>query len=110
MMRTFFLLLITTSCWAAAAQDTLKVQVHGSVLNANTESPVLEALVEWYDTSGHRQAVNQTNNEGHYAFFVLTTGQLELRVVENGYEAFSEKLTIEPGVSAKEFTIRLVPK
>lgn len=92
------------------AQDTLKVQVHGAVVNATTEQPVLEALVEWYDEHGHRQAVNQTNSEGSYALFVVTTGALELRVAENGYEAYSEKLLITPGESAREFTIRLVPK
>jgi hypothetical protein len=92
------------------SEPELKVQVHGSVLNANTEVPVLEALVEWYDAAGHRQAVSQTNDTGHFAFFVITTGELELRVAENGYAAFSEKITVAPGESAKEFTIRLVPK
>lgn len=110
MMRTLFLLVLCTFAVAASAQDTLKVQVHGAVLDATTDAPVLEALVEWYDTNGHRQAVNQTNNEGNFAFFVVTTGELELRVAENGYQAFSEKMTIAPGESAKEFTIRLVPK
>ncbi len=118
MMRAFILLSASMLAFGASAQvdpapasdPALKVQVHGAVVNATTEAPVLEALVEWYDASGHRQAVNQTNSEGNFAFFVTTNGELELRVVENGYEAFSEKLTIAPGESAKEFTIRLVPK
>lgn len=110
MMRT---LLFATACAFSAstvAQDTLRVQVHGAVVNAVTEKPVFEALVEWYDENGLRQAVNQTNSEGSYAFFIATTGDLELRVVENGYEAYAEKLRIIPGESAREFTIRLVPK
>ncbi|MBX2972361.1 MAG: carboxypeptidase regulatory-like domain-containing protein [Flavobacteriales bacterium] len=110
MMRTSILSVACMLAAAASAQDTLRVQVHGAVVNAVTEQPVLEALVEWYDADGQRQAVNQTNSEGSYAFFVLTTGELELRVVENGYEAYSERLRITPGESAREFTIRLVPK
>lgn len=118
MTRTFILLFTSMVAFEVRAQEApapvsepdLKVQVHGAVLDAKTDAPVLEALVEWYDASGHRQAVNQTNDEGNFAFFVLTTGELELRVAENGYEAFSEKITIAPGESAKEFTIRLVPK
>lgn len=106
-------LLLSATCMiagATSAQDTLRVQVHGAVVNAVTEQPVLEALVEWYDADGQRQAVNQTNSEGSYAFFVLTTGELELRVAEDGYEAYTERLRITPGASAREFTIRLVPK
>lgn len=110
MMRTFLLSATCVIAGAASAQDTLRVQVHGAVVNAVTEQPVLEVLVEWYDADGQRQAVNQTNSEGSYAFFVLTTGDLELRVAENGYEAYSERLHIMPGESAREFTIRLVPK
>lgn len=110
MTRWIFLLFASMSFGAAVAQDTLTVQVHGSVLNAQTDAPILEALVEWYDADGVRQAVNQTNSEGHYAFFVTTTGELELRVAENGYAAFSERISVASGESAKEFTIRLVPK
>lgn len=110
MMRTIFFLITAVAIVRTSAQDTLKVQVHGAVVNATTEAPILEALVEWYDAAGHRQAVNQTNSEGNFAFFVVTTGELELRVAENGYEAFSEKLSIHPGECAKEFMIRLVPK
>lgn len=110
MIRALFLLLVCVFVDVAVAQDTLRVQVHGAVLNATTDQPVLETLVEWYDADGHRQAVNQTNSEGRYAFFILTTGELELRVAENGYEPYGEKLRITPGESAREFMIRLVPK
>lgn len=109
-IRTVLFAVVCVVAGVATAQDTLKAQVHGAVLDAATHAPVLEALVEWYDADGQRQAVNQTNSEGHYAFFVRTTGVLILRVEENGYVAFSEQLHIEPGESAKEFTIRLVPK
>ncbi|MBL7941003.1 MAG: carboxypeptidase regulatory-like domain-containing protein [Flavobacteriales bacterium] len=110
MMRMFITMIVPLVAVGASAQDTLNVQVHGAVLDDRTEAPVLEALVEWYDGDGHRQAVNPTNSEGNFAFFVRTTGELELRVAENGYEAYSTKITVEPGESAKEFMIRLVPK
>lgn len=110
MMRRLLPFLLLVPVGAVHAQDTLRVQVHGAVVHAETEQPVLEALVEWYDADGHRQAVNQTNSEGSYAFFVVTTGELELRVAENGYEPYSGRLRITPGESAREFTIRLVPK
>ncbi len=95
---------------ALSAQDTLRVQIHGSVVNAETDVPVLEALVEWYDANGKRQAITQTNSEGAYAFFVRTTGALELRVAENGFLEYREVLSVEPGESAHEHVIRLVPK
>ena len=95
----------------AMAQDTLHVQVHGAMVNATTNAPIYEAMVEWYDEQGHRQAITQTNTEGHYALLVRTTGIVELRVAENGYLPFQETLPlIEAGESAREFTIRLVPK
>lgn len=109
-MRTLLLAFAGLHGATVLAQDTLRVQVHGAVVNAQTEKPVFEALVEWYDEHGQRQAVNQANSEGSYAFFITTTGELELRVTENGYEAYAEKLHITPGESAREFTIRLVPK
>jgi hypothetical protein len=95
----------------AFSQDTLRVQVHGAVVDAGTEMPVYEAMVEWYDEQGQRQALTQTNSEGAYALFVRTTGVVELRVTENGYLPYRMVLpTIGPGESAREFTIRLVPK
>lgn len=109
-LRTLFLSVLGAWIAPAVAQDTLRVQVHGVVVDAESGLPVLETLVEWYDTEGRRQAVNQTNNEGNYAFFVQTTGEVELRVNENGYEPFLQELLIEPGESAHEFTIRLVPR
>lgn len=110
MMRSHLPILFTLAANALWGQDTLRVQVHGLVVNAATDRPVLEALVEWYDADGKRQAVNQTNSEGAYAFFIATTGDLELRVVENGFVDFSERLHVDAGESAREFTIRLVPK
>jgi hypothetical protein len=103
-----FGLLVSVS--ALRAQDTLRVQIHGSVLDARTETPILEALVEWYDANGKRQAITQTNSEGSYAFLVRTTGSLELRLSENGYLEYREVLTLEPGECAREHVIRLVPK
>jgi len=108
--RMLFLLPFAAGIGPSAAQDTLHVQVHGVVVDAGSGLPVLETLVEWYDAEGERQAVNQTNNEGKYAFFVRTTGEVELRVSENGYEPFVHLMSVEPGESAREFTIRLVPK
>lgn len=110
MIRIGLVLFATCAAFSGSAQDTLKVQVHGAVLDAATDAPILEALVEWYDQSGHRQAVNQTNSAGNYAFFVHTTGLVELRVAENGYVPFSQQLIVEPGENAKEFTIRLEPR
>ena len=96
---------------AATAQDTLHVQLHGMVVNATTGEPVYEALVEWYDDSGHRQAITQSNSEGHYAMFIATTGAIELRVQENGYAPFVESdIVFESGESAREHDLHLVPK
>jgi len=93
------------------AQDTLQVQLHGTILNATTGKPVYEALVEWYDASGHRQAITQSNSEGHYAMFISTTGPIELRVDENGYAPYRESdIAFEPGESAREHDLRLVPE
>lgn len=109
-MRTLLVFTLLGVFGLAKAQDSLRVQVHGVVLNASTGEPVLEALVEWYDADGYRQAVNQTNNEGRYAMFVRTTGVVELRLTENGYKPFLQRFTLHPGECAKEFTIRLTPK
>ena len=104
---TFLALLIGN---ALHSQDSLRVQIHGLVVSAETEAPVFEALVEWYDASGKRQAITQTNSEGAYALFVRTTGQVELRVQENGYVNYSDTVEVHPGESAHEHVIRLVPK
>jgi len=112
-MRNFghVFLLSAVCAGPTLAQDTLHVQLHGTVLNATTGAPVLETLVEWYDASGHRQAITQSNSDGHYAMFISTTGPIELRVVENGYAPYREKdILFEPGESAREHDLRLVPK
>ena len=96
---------------AISAQDTLRVQLHGTVVNATTGKPVLEALVEWYDAAGHRRSITQSNSEGHYAMFISATGPIELRVDENGYAPYREKdIIFEPGESAREHDLHLVPK
>ena len=110
MKRMGILMITVCASLAAAAQDSLRVQLHGLVVDATTDAPVYEALVEWYDAAGNRQAITQSNSEGNYALFVTTTGLLELRVEENGYAPYAERITIVPGESAREFTIRLVPK
>ncbi|MCC6540714.1 MAG: carboxypeptidase regulatory-like domain-containing protein [Flavobacteriales bacterium] len=110
MIRALFTTTIGLATLGAAGQDTLQVQVHGTVVDATTGIPLLETLVEWYDGDGHRQAVNRTNNEGNYAFIIRTTGALELRVAENGYRTFVQRMTVAPGETAHEFTIRLIPK
>lgn len=95
---------------ALMAQDTLHVQLHGTVLNTATGKPVYEALVEWYDARGHRQAITQSNSEGHYAMFIATTGAIELRVAEVGYAPFLESgIVFDPGESAREHDLHLVP-
>jgi len=107
----YLLLPLLIACSSLSAQDTLRVQVHGVVVNAESNAPVFEALVEWYDGQGRRQAITQSNSEGNYALFVRTTGFVELRIAEDGYLPYKEELPlIEPGESAREFTIRLVPK
>lgn len=108
--RIFFALGMLCSV-AISAQDTLRVQLHGIVVNATTGKPVLEALVEHYDASGQRQAITQSNSEGHYALFVSANWPIELRVDENGYAPYREKdIIFEPGESAREHDLRLVPK
>ena len=106
------LFLFGTLCAGSGlAQDTLHVQLHGTVLNASTGKPIYEVLVEWYDANGHRQAITQSNSEGHFAMFISTTGPIELRIDENGYAAYREKdIVFHPGESAREHDLHLVPE
>lgn len=110
MTRTLLFPIALGASSICGAQDTLRVQVHGAVVNALTEVPVYEALVEWYDATGNRQAITQSNSAGNYALFIHTTGFVELRVEENGYRPYSEQFTIVPGESARELLIALVPQ
>lgn len=92
-------------------QDSIRVQLYGSVMDEVTQQPVFETLVEWYNAAGKRQAVTQTNNEGRYALFVWAGEPIELRVTENGYEDFTETLpAFKAGESAREYVVRLIPK
>ncbi|HMC97918.1 MAG TPA: carboxypeptidase-like regulatory domain-containing protein [Flavobacteriales bacterium] len=110
-MRILALFLFTAAFDHAFAQDSLRVQLYGSVLHAISGTPIHEALVEWYDGNGKRQAVTQTNSEGHYALFVSSGQPIELRVKENGYEPFVGSVPpFEPGESARELDLRLVPE
>jgi hypothetical protein len=92
-------------------QDSIRVQLYGTVIDEVTQQPVFETLVEWYNSAGKRQAVTQTNDEGRYALFVWAGEPIEIRITENGYEDFAETLpAFEAGESAREFVLRLVPK
>lgn len=120
-MRTTYLLLTIFAlfCNSSFAQDTtalqakdsIRVQLHGTVIDEITQEPLYETLVEWYDSAGKRQAVTQTNNEGRYALFVWAGEDVELRIVENGYQDYAEVLPgFKAGESAREHVIRMVPK
>lgn len=93
------------------AQETPRAQLHGAVIDSVSGMPIYEALVEWYDPAGKRQAIVQTNSEGRFALFVVREEELQLRVSENGYQPFSRTLpAFEPGESAREVDVELVPK
>lgn len=109
--RSVLPILLLAASFPVVAQDSVRVQLHGAVLDAVTHKPVFEALVEWYDADGKRQAITQTNSEGNYALFILAGSPIELRVKENGYEELIEQVPpFKPGESAREHDLRLVPK
>jgi hypothetical protein len=96
---------------AAYAQDSLRVQLHGMVLDGVSQQPVYDVLVEWYDGNGKRQGITQTNSEGRYALFVNPTPGMELRVQENGYKDFVYEVPpFKEGEAARELDIWLEPK
>ncbi|MEO8590908.1 MAG: carboxypeptidase-like regulatory domain-containing protein [Flavobacteriales bacterium] len=108
--RILGLFLFVACMHTAVAQDSLRVQLHGAVLDSLSGNAVLGALVEWYDGNGKRQAITQTNSEGRYALFLFSGQPIELRVTENGYRPFVELVPpFEPGESAREVDLRLVP-
>ncbi len=109
--RLFVLALFMASANCCAAQDSVRVQLHGTVFDQISGVPVYEALVEWYDAKGERQAITQTNSEGHYALFLYAGQPIELRISENGYKSFLEMIPpFEPGESAREVDLYVVPK
>ncbi|MEZ4739518.1 MAG: carboxypeptidase-like regulatory domain-containing protein [Flavobacteriales bacterium] len=92
------------------AQDTLRVQIHGTVLDSISLAPLAEVMVEWFDENGRQQAVSISNTDGRYAMFVRTTGSLDLRVEENGYRPFRTTVKdLRRGESARELDLRLRP-
>ena len=96
---------------AVHAQDSLRVQIHGAVMDSSSRKPLFEALVEWYDANGKRQAITQSNSEGNYALFILAGQPAELRVTENGYRPFVIKVPpFKSGESARQVDLLLVPK
>lgn len=104
-------LLLLAFAGATRAQDSLRVQLHGMVLDAVSQQPVYEVLVEWYDGEGKRQGITQTNSEGRYAMFLYPTPGNELRVKENGYEDFVLPLSpFKEGEAAREQDLWLEPK
>lgn len=109
--RLFLLALIMGSAKYCTAQDSVRVQLHGTVFDQISGVPVFEALVEWHDANGKRQAITRTNSEGHYALFLYAGQPIELRIKENGYLSFVEMIPpFEPGESAREVDLYLVPK
>lgn len=109
-IHVFTPLLVVLCAPATYAQDTLNVQVHGTVVNSISGAPITDALVEWSDQRGHRQAVTQSNSGGQYALFVRTTGLLFLRVELDGFETLKDTLTdFHQGESAREHDLYLVP-
>lgn len=109
--RTLTLAVFVLSLNAAFTQDSPRVQIHGAVLDSLTGKPVYEALVEWYDADGRRQAITQSNSEGSYALFILAGRSAELRVAEQGYRPFVIKVpAFEQGEIARQLDLLLVPK
>jgi len=109
--RILALSLFVTGMNMAVAQDSLNVQLHGAVVDSTSGLPIYEALVEWYDAHGRRQAITQTNSEGSYALFVPAGQPIELRVTENGYQPYVAQVPpFEPGESARQVDLHLVPK
>lgn len=93
------------------AQEVPRAQLYGAVIDSLSGMPVYEALVEWYDPAGKRQAIVQTNSEGRFALFVPRDQGIELRVTENGYRPLVIEFPLfEPGESAREVDLKLVPK
>lgn len=108
--RLFFSIPLALFALGAGAQDTLKLQLHGMVVDALSGTPVVDALVEWSDGNDHRQAVTQANSDGHYALFIRTTGKLFLRVQQEGYATLKDTLgDFVPGESAREYNLMLIP-
>jgi len=111
-MKIHLILLLPFALLASntSAQDTLKLQLHGMVVDAVSGAPVVDALVEWSDGNDRRQAVTQANSDGHYALFIRTTGLLFLRVQQEGYAPLKDTLRdFMPGESAREYDLLLMP-
>ncbi|HQV74834.1 MAG: carboxypeptidase regulatory-like domain-containing protein [Flavobacteriales bacterium] len=111
-MKPHLFILVTLAFFVpnAGAQDTLKLQLHGMVVDAISGAPVVDALVEWNDGNGRRQAVTQANSDGHYALFIRTTGTLILRVEQEGYSILKDTLRdFRQGESAREYDLLLMP-
>ena len=90
------------------AQDTLRVQIHGMVLDSVSRTPL--AGVEWFDDDGQQQAVTISNADGRYAMFVRTAGNVDLRIAENGYRPFRTSIKdLRRGESARELDLVLRP-
>lgn len=111
MRRTIPTLVLLALGATAYAQDSLRVQLHGMVLDAVSQQPVLEVLVEWYDADGKRQGLTQTNTEGRYALFIHGARGAELRVQENGYKDLVFAVSpFKEGEAAREQDLWLEPK
>lgn len=109
--RALAIPLFALSLNVVLAQDSLWVQIHGAVIDSVSRKPVYEALVEWYDANGKRQAITQSNSEGNYALFILAGQPAELRVTENGYRPFMMKVPpFRSGEIARQVDLLLVPK
>lgn len=108
--RLIFSIPLALFALGAGAQDTLKLQLHGMVVDAVSGAPVVDALVQWSDAKGHKQAVTQANSDGHYALFIFTTGTLILSVEQDGFRTLSDTLRdFAPGESAREYDLQLIP-
>lgn len=111
MMRSVLLTSLVLLGFVGNAQDVPRAQLYGAVIDSVSGMPVYEALVEWYDPAGKRQAIVQTNSEGRFALFIPREEDVELRVTENGYLPLRLDLpAFEPGESAREVDLQLIPK
>lgn len=94
-----------------SAQDTVRVQLHGTVLDAASAEPLPEVEVEWATAKGELQAVTFSNSDGRYALFVTTPGEVVLKVEENGYAPLRMVIDdLGPGESARELDLLLIRK
>ena len=109
--RLLFTSALLLLAWGLSAQDTMRVQLHGTVLDAASAEPLPEVEVGWAASNGELQAVTFSNADGRYALFVKIPGEVVLNVDENGYAPLRMVIQdLQAGESARELDLLLLPK